>query len=203
MTTPTVAIPPLAARAQRVADRAQFELSSQPQTGSLLRTLAASKPGGRMLEVGAGVGVGAAWLLAGMDSASRLITLEKHPQIARVCETLLASDNRIKVINADAVDWLTAYDGPPFDLVFVDTTIVKFQRRDLLFRHMADGALVIADDLLPQEKWTDAHGPRVERLRQEILDEPTLFPTLVDWASGVLVAAHRTPESLQRKGDNR
>jgi predicted O-methyltransferase YrrM len=191
MTTPTVEIPPLAVRAQRVANRAQFRQSSIPEAGALLRALAASKPGGLLLEVGSGVGVGAAWLLDGMDSESRLISLERHPKMANVAKTLLADDERVTVINADAVEWLAAYDGPHFDLAFVDTTVIKFDRRDLLFPHLADGALFIADDLLPQDKWGQAHGPRVERFRREILQEPTLFPALVDWASGLVVATHR------------
>jgi predicted O-methyltransferase YrrM len=190
---PAITVPPLAAKAQRVADRAGYELSSEPSTGSLLRTLAAAKPGGRLLEVGCGVGVGSAWLLDGMDAAARLTGIERHPKVAHVCRTLLAGDERMEVVNADAVEWLTAYDGPPFDLMFVDTTSAKFERRDLLFPHMADGALFIADDLLPQEKWTERHGPRVERFRREIFQEPDLLPTLIDWASGLVVAAYRKP----------
>ena len=46
-----------------------FTMASEPQTGSLLRTLAASKPSGRFLELGTGTGVGTAWLLAGMDAS--------------------------------------------------------------------------------------------------------------------------------------
>jgi predicted O-methyltransferase YrrM len=110
--------------------------------------------------------------------------------MANVAKTLLADDDRVTVVNADAVEWLSAYDGPPFDLAFVDTTVIKFDRRDLLLPHLADGALLIADDLLPQEKWGQAHAPRVERFRREILQEPTLFPALVDWASGLVVATH-------------
>jgi predicted O-methyltransferase YrrM len=34
-----------------------FAMASEPQTGSLLRTLAASKPGGRLLEIGTGTGI--------------------------------------------------------------------------------------------------------------------------------------------------
>ena len=183
--------PVQAIRALRVAKKAGFLLSSDDHTGSLIRTLAAAKPGGRLLEVGTGVGVGAAYLLAGMDAAARLITLERGPALANAARTLLAGDDRVAVITADAVEWLTAYHGPPFDLVFVDTTVAKFQRRDLLYRHMAPGALFIADDLLPQEKWTEAHGPRVERFRREILAEPGLVPTLIDWGSGLVVAAYR------------
>ncbi|MEV5891754.1 O-methyltransferase [Nonomuraea fuscirosea] len=187
-------VPPLSAKAQAIADKGNWRLSSDRQTGALLRTLAASKPGGRILEIGAGVGVGAGWLLAGMDAAARLTTLELFPGLAKACASVLAADDRAEVVRTDAVDWLTAYSGPPFDLVFVDTTILKFDRRDLVFAHLADGALLIADDLLPQEKWTEAHYPRVERFREEIMAEPGLVPTLVDWASGILIASYRKSE---------
>jgi len=187
----TVDVPPQAVRALRVANRAGFGMSSDHDTGSLLRTLAATKPGGRLLEVGTGVGVGAAYLLAGMDPTARLTTLERGPAIANAARTLLTDDERVEVVTTDAVEWLTAYDGPPFDLVFVDTTSAKFERRDLLFAHLAPGALFIADDLLPQDKWTEAHGPRVERFRREIVAEPNLVTTLIDWGSGLVVAAYR------------
>jgi len=194
MTDHPVDVPPLSAKAQAIADKAKWGLSSDPKTGALLRTLAASKPGGRILEIGAGVGVGAGWLLAGMDSAARLTTLELFPGLARACASVLAADERAEVVRTDAVEWLTAYSGPPFDLVFVDTTVAKFERRDLVFAHLAHGGLFVADDLLPQEKWTEAHYPRVERFREEIMAEPDLVPTLVDWASGIVIASHRGGE---------
>jgi len=37
-----------------------FSMASESQTGSLLRTLVASKPGGRFLELGTGTGVATA-----------------------------------------------------------------------------------------------------------------------------------------------
>jgi predicted O-methyltransferase YrrM len=167
-------------------------MSSDHRTGALLRTLAASKPGGRILEVGAGLGVGSAWLLAGMDSLARLTTLEVHVKIAGICRKHLADDSRAEVITTDANEWLENYSGPPFDLVFVDTTTTKFNRRDLLFSNMADGALLIADDLLPGDTWTKDHPARVERFRREIVEEAELVPTLIDWSSGLVVAAYRT-----------
>jgi predicted O-methyltransferase YrrM len=188
-----VTIPPLVEKIQGIGERAGFRLSSEPQTGAMLRTLAASKPGGRFLEVGAGIGVGSAWLLAGMDDESRLTTLELAPNVASVCRDLLGHDDRATVVTTDASEWLEAYDGAPFDFVFVDTTVTKFERRDLIYRHLANGALFVADDLLPQEKWTEAHHPRVERFRREIMTEPVLVPTLLDWASGLVVAAYRRP----------
>jgi predicted O-methyltransferase YrrM len=191
VTSSLTEIPHAAVRARRVADRAGFQLSSDHHTGALIRTLAGSKPGGLLLEIGTGVGVGAAYLLAGMDPAARLITLERGPALANAARTLLADDERAEVVTTDAVEWLTGYHGRPFDLVFVDTTVAKFERRDLIFAHLAPGALFIADDLLPQEKWTEAHGPRVARFREEIVAEPELTATLVDWGSGLVVASYR------------
>ena len=52
---------------------------------------------------------------------------------------------------------------------------------------MADGALLVADDLLPQEKWVETQPERVARLRRDIWTEPSVFPTLVDWSTGVPV----------------
>jgi predicted O-methyltransferase YrrM len=39
-----------------------FGMASDPLTGALLATLAASKPGGRFLELGTGTGGATAWL---------------------------------------------------------------------------------------------------------------------------------------------
>jgi len=191
MSDAPVDIPELVRKTQRVADRGQFKMSSEPRTGALLRALVATKPGGRILEIGSGVGVGAAWLLDGMDADARLTTLEVHERIGGVCRTLLSGDDRVEVITTDAVEWLGRYQGPPFDFVFVDTTSAKFHRRDLIFAHLADGALFIADDLLPQESWAPDHPARVELFRKEILTEPNLVPALVDWASGLVIAAYR------------
>ena len=185
-------IPRVAERAKAFAERGGFMMSSEPRTGALLRTLVATKPGGRVLEVGAGLGVGAAWLLDGMNAEARLTCLEVHPRISGFCRQFLADDPRVQVITTDATEWLESYAGPPFDFAFVDTTITKFHRRDTLFKHLADGAIFIADDLLPQDSWAPEHPPRVEIFRKELLLEPNLVPTLVDWASGLVIAAYRT-----------
>ena len=43
-----------------------FQLWCWPPVGALLRVMAATKPGGRMLEIGTGTGVGTCWLLDGI-----------------------------------------------------------------------------------------------------------------------------------------
>jgi predicted O-methyltransferase YrrM len=66
----------------RIVERSQaigFSMHSDILTGSLLRTLVASKPAGRVLELGTGCGLGASWLLDGMDAASTLTSVDTDP----------------------------------------------------------------------------------------------------------------------------
>ena len=76
--------------------RIGFSMASELQTGSLLRTLAASKPSGRLLELGTGTGVATAWLLAGMDAGSRLDTVEVDQHVLDIALLHLGHDPRVK-----------------------------------------------------------------------------------------------------------
>src|SRR4029077_20106022 len=72
-----------------------FDMPSDMRTGALLKALAASKPHGRLLERGTGTGLAAACLLAGMDSAPRLVAVDIDAQAQAVAQELLCSDTRI------------------------------------------------------------------------------------------------------------
>ena len=74
--------PPKLKLLRQEADRQDFPMSCDDETGSLLRALAATKPLGTILELGTGVGVSAAWLLDGLASGTRLVTVEKDRQLS-------------------------------------------------------------------------------------------------------------------------
>src|SRR5262245_52236178 len=63
-----------------------FTMASEPKVGALLAAVAASKPGGRFLELGTGTGHGTAWLLSGMDSASSLVTVDNDPLVVAIAQ---------------------------------------------------------------------------------------------------------------------
>ncbi|MFI6985195.1 phosphotransferase [Embleya sp. NPDC050154] len=63
--------------------------------GSLLRTLAASKPSARILELGTGAGASAAWLLSGMSRDGSLLTVESDDRLCAVAEQALGGDERM------------------------------------------------------------------------------------------------------------
>src|SRR5258708_8055884 len=58
---------------KRTADL-RFVMASEDRTGALLRTLAASKPGGRFLELGTCPGISPAWEMDGMVANSNFTT---------------------------------------------------------------------------------------------------------------------------------
>lgn len=76
-------------------------MSCDERTGSLLTVLAAARPGGRILELGTGVGEGAAWLLSGMDPNSQLISVELDAAVQAIARAELESDPRTTFITGD------------------------------------------------------------------------------------------------------
>jgi len=53
-----------------------FTMPSEIKTCSLLKTLAASKPSSKFLELGTGTGLSTSWILDGMDKDSSIISTE-------------------------------------------------------------------------------------------------------------------------------
>src|ERR1700744_3838075 len=101
-----VGVPERLAHIERRTEELQFSMASEPLTGSLLRTLAASKPGGRLLELGTGTGLCTAWLLDGMDPDSTLVSVDVDPEVQAVARTFLGGDARLQIVTADAADFL-------------------------------------------------------------------------------------------------
>lgn len=164
-----------------------FAMSCEARTGSMLATLAASKPGGRILELGTGTGVGAAWLLDGMDPDTRLISVEVNPQVQAIAVKHLGADARTTFTTGDADAWLDGYDGAPFDMAYVDCRPGKFHRLADLLALLRVGGLYVVDDLLPQTTWPDDHRPRVAQFLGRLPEVGGLRATPMAWASGVVL----------------
>src|SRR5689334_23024366 len=121
-------IPPTAlAGLREEAVRRESIWSCDDLTGNLLRTLAASKPGGKLRELGTGIGEGSAWLLDGMDADARLITVEINPARQAVARKYLQGDARIEFHHGSSADVLQHATRESFDLIFADTWIGKME----------------------------------------------------------------------------
>ena len=81
-------------------------MNSDVLTGTLLRSLAASKPGGRILELGTGCGLSACWLLDGMTADGSLVSVDTDASfqaIARGDE--LGTDLRLTLVLRDGGEY--------------------------------------------------------------------------------------------------
>lgn len=169
-----------------------FQLACEPLTGALLRTLAASKPAGKFLEIGTGTGIGTCWILDGMDAYSTLTTVDRDTKVNAVAQQYLGQDTRVQFITADAEVFLKTMQEqgePVFDFIFADTFPGKFHLLDEALALLKRGGLYVIDDLLPQTTWPENHQGNVDRLIAELEGRADLCLTKLAWASGMIIAA--------------
>jgi len=164
-----------------------FTMASEPQTGSLLRTLAASKPSGRFLELGTGTGVGTAWLLAGMDAGSRLDSVDNDAAVSAVARRHLGRDSRVTFHLSDGAQFLSRIAQERFDFIYADTWPGKFTHLDLALSLLRPGGMYFVDDLLPQPAWPKDHAPKVPRLIAQLDGLDGFVAARLAWASGLMI----------------
>ena len=167
-----------------------FNMVSDSLTGALLRTLAAGKPNSNFLELGTGTGASTAWLLSGMDTQSRLISVENDATAAVIAQKFLRHDQRVAFLVQDASVFLEQ-NTQQFDFIFADTWSGKYTHLEEALSSLKSGGLYVIDDMLPQANWPEGHAPKVAQLIQRLENEPSLIITKLNWASGVIVAAKR------------
>jgi predicted O-methyltransferase YrrM len=179
--------PPAFQTIQREAQHIGFTLSSEPQTGALLRTLAASKPGGRLLEIGTGAGAGTCWLLDGMDASATLTSIDRDAHVSGIARRQLGQDTRVTFLIGNAEDFLLQPPAHRYDLIFADSFPGKYVLLDQALDLLAVGGLYVVDDLLPQPTWPEHHQASVDELIERLEARPDLRAVRLDWASGVMI----------------
>ena len=165
-----------------------FQMGSEQQTGAILRTLAASRIGGKILEIGTGTGIGTAWLLDGMDQTACLTSIELDPQVQAVARQYLSHDSRVTFLQGNAEAYLTQTAPGTFDLIFADTFPGKFYLFEAAWALLKIGGLYVIDDLLPQSSWPADHAAKVPILIAQLESRHDLRLTKLAWASGLIIA---------------
>ncbi len=168
-----------------------FTMPSEPLTGSLLRTLAASKPSARFLELGSGTGLSTAWLLDGMDSGSHLTTVEKDAALSAILKKHLGADPRLSAVCADGDEFLPSLRGQHFDFIFADTEPGKYRLLEEALALLAPAGLYVIDDMLPQANWPQGHAEKVVALIATLEQLNAFRVTKLSWASGIVVVTRR------------
>ena len=173
----------------------KFNMASEDRTGALLQVLAASKPGGRLLELGTGTGIATSWLLSGMDESATLVSVETDETLQNIAHEILGSDKRLSLALEDGAAFLRKQPTQSFDLVFADAMPGKFESLDDALAAVKPGGFYIIDDLLPQPNWPGGHGQKVDNLMYRLSADPRFAMLPMVWASGVAVLTRLAPLS--------
>ena len=154
--------------AERVVSEIYRRAATGPAWGRFLFGLVRGLRPQRVLELGTNLGVGAAHLVAALalneaeGHPGRLVTLEGAPELAaraagafaRLGHPIGDDGCRVRVVVGPFEETLaaTAAAEGPFDLVFVDghhEEAAALRYVEALRPHLADGALVVLDDVEP------------------------------------------------------
>ena len=186
-------LPPQLAAIEEATGALGFAMASDRATGMLLRTLAASKPGGNLLELGTGTGLATAWLLQGMDAAARLLSLDNDAMVQSIAAEYCGDDPRLTLVTEDGDTALPRLQAAAerYDLIFADTWPGKYRLLDLTLGLLKPGGFYIVDDLLPQPNWPPNHGTSVQHLVTQLQSHTDYWITQMDWSTGLLIAVKR------------
>jgi predicted O-methyltransferase YrrM len=179
---------------ERIVEKTQaveFPMASESLLGALLQTLAASKPGGRILELGTGTGISTAWLLSGMSEDATLVSVDTDERVQGIAAECLGDDGRLSLVISDGMEFLNKQATESFDLVFADAVPGKYEGCEHALAVVKPGGFYVIDDMLPQPNWPEGHAAKIPVLMDVLAGRTdfTLVPMV--WTSGVVVAVRR------------
>lgn len=173
---------------QTDSKRIGFLQGCNEQTGSLLRTLAATQPDGHFLELGTGTGISTAWLLDGMNNRAMLVTVDLNEVVQSLAIQYLGEDDRVKFVRSEDGDFIKRQARNQYDFIFADTEPGKFTYLDETLDLLRIGGIYVTSDLLPQPYWQAGQQEQVDELVQNFASRDDFIVTTMDWSTGILVA---------------
>lgn len=183
-------IPEIYDKIKSATDELEFNMASDLQTGSLLKTLAASKAGGRFLELGTGTGLATSWIASGMDENSSLVSIDNDKSLVDVAERHIR-DERVEFIVADGYEWISKYNGSRFDLIFADAMPGKYDLFEETINMLNRNGFYIIDDMLPQSNWPQGHDERVKEFIIKLENRDDLLLTKLHWSTGIIIVVKK------------
>ncbi|TDS13624.1 putative O-methyltransferase YrrM [Maribacter caenipelagi] len=184
-------IPKIHTEIIRKSEEIGFTMPSDLYVGSFLKTLIASKPNGRFLEIGTGIGLSLSWMIEGMDAESKLISVDNDQELISIATSYFGGDDRVEVICKDGADWIKNYTGLKFDLIFADAWPGKYSEIDGVLDLVKVGGFYIIDDMTKQPNWPDGHEDNVVELTAYLEQREDLQLTKMNWSTGLIMAVKK------------
>ncbi len=184
-------VPPMVEQARQRADAAGFALSSEPEVGAFLSSLAASVPAeGRILELGTGVGCGVAWLVHGLGDRTDvdIVTVDVDERL----QTDTRSAPWPPYVRFERGDGAALVPGlGTFDLIFADAPGGKTTGLPATIDALRPGGTLVVDDMDVTRHDDDALRLALTRVRERLVADERLVCSELGFSSGVIVAVRR------------
>lgn len=187
-------IPRIHSEIERKSEQIRFTMPSDLYVGSLLKILISSKPKGRFLEIGTGIGLSLSWMMEGLDTDSRLISVDKDQELIDIATGYFGKDLRLTLVCQDGTQWIEEYAGPKFDLIFADAWPGKYNKMNELLDLVNTGGFYVIDDMNKQSNWPEGHEHHVKRLVVFLEERKDLQITKMNWSTGLIVAVKTNKE---------
>ncbi|MEH6512789.1 O-methyltransferase [Maribacter arcticus] len=184
-------IPTIHKEIVRKSEEIGFTMPSDLYVGSFLKTLIASKPNGRFLEIGTGIGLSLSWMIEGMDNNSHLTSVDNDKDLMDIAETYFGNDDRIELICKDGTQWIKEYAGEKFDLIFADAWPGKYSEIDEILDLVKVGGFYIIDDMTKQPNWPEGHEDNVIQLTAYLEKRADFQLTKMKWSTGLIMAVKK------------
>lgn len=168
-----------------------FTMSSHILTCGLLRTLAGSKPNGKLLELGTGTGLSTSWILDGMNNGSTLVSIDNDDRLLKIAKRYLGDDDRLSLILSDGGEWIEKNKQLKFDYIFADTWHGKYLLLEEILAMLNPGGLYIIDDMLPQSNWPEGHHDKATNLVNKLEEIDDIILTKQNWATGIIIGVKK------------
>lgn len=181
-------IPTIHSEIARKSKEIGFTMPSDLYIGTLLKTLISSKPAGKFLELGTGIGLSLSWMIDGMDKDSHLITVDNDPELIAIAKRYFGVDTRVNIVCEDGSEWIKKYRGGKFDLVFADAWPGKYSEVDEILDFIKVGGYYVIDDMAVQPNWPEGHDKNVKRLVAYLENRADYNLTKMDWSTGLIIA---------------
>lgn len=168
-----------------------FEMNSDLDTCALIRLLVATKPNGRFLELGTGVGLALSWMVDGMDINATITSVDNNQELIDTVTTYFENDSRVSLVCQDGTEWIQNSSDERFDLIFADAWPGKFSEVDETLDMLGEGGIYFIDDLLPADNWPEGHAEKVDSLIKYLDNRSDLSIVKLDYSTGLLIATKR------------
>lgn len=153
------------------------------ETAKFLDFLTASLQPKHILEIGTAIGFSASLMAQHLQGDGHLTTIDRYPKMferAKENFTKMGLDDKVTLLEGDAVDILPTLEGP-YDLIFMDSAKAKYvEFYPECMRLLREGGILIIDDVFQAGTVLDDESEIPKRVRKIHRKLNELFDTILN-----------------------